>query len=258
VVTTTEGIVLKAQRYGEADLIITYLTLHKGILKTFAKSPLKTKSRFGSSLEPFTHTKITLLGKEHSMPRIIHSDIIKPFQGLREDLYDFANISKLAEIIISLTPDSIPVRKLFIFFLNILNMLESLGQEQKHTVYLISQIHLLGILGYAPRLKGCGRCGKESLDFYPESGTTLCKRCANNQSGIKETPMRITGKMIKFYSHTLQWPIHVSTRLRPSIEIVSLLSDLIERHLNHLLKKRLQSSEFLSGVSIKEMQYNKK
>ena len=46
----TEGIVLKNFPYGEADLFVTYLTPDMGIIKTFAKSPRKTKSRFGSSL----------------------------------------------------------------------------------------------------------------------------------------------------------------------------------------------------------------
>jgi len=54
----TEGLVLKTSLFGEADLIVTYLTKDCGILKTFAKSPRKIKSKFGSSLEPLTYSKI--------------------------------------------------------------------------------------------------------------------------------------------------------------------------------------------------------
>ena len=43
----TEGIVLRTTPYGEADLIVTYLTKDHGIIKVFAKSPRKIKSRFG-------------------------------------------------------------------------------------------------------------------------------------------------------------------------------------------------------------------
>jgi len=59
----TEGIVLKTNPFGEADLIVTCLSKDYGILKTFAKSPRKIKSRFGSSLEPLTHSKISFWGK---------------------------------------------------------------------------------------------------------------------------------------------------------------------------------------------------
>ncbi len=247
-VTTTEGIVLKTQKYADADLIITYLTLTKGIIKTFAKSPLKTKSHFGSSLEPLTHAKITFTGKEHSMPRLIQSDILKPFHSLRENFHDFINVSKLAEILISLTPENIPSKKLFLFLLTIMGILESIDRKQKDTMYLISQIHLLATLGYEPRLKGCGKCGLKSLDFFPDYGTTLCKKCAVTQSENRAAPIRITRKLIKFYSHSTEWSLHASTKLKPSQDIITSLSELIEAHLNHLLKKRLLSSEFLAQV----------
>jgi DNA repair protein RecO (recombination protein O) len=249
VLTTTEGIVLKTQKFAEADLIITHLTLHKGIIKTFAKSPLKTKSRFGSSLEPFTHAKITLLGKEQSMPKIVQSDILKPFHHLREKLADFICLSKIAEIIIALTPENIPTKKLFLFFLKILHITESLNQKQKNIFFVISLIHLLTILGYAPRLKGCGKCGVRSFDFYPGSGTTLCKKCVIAQPAKQMvTPIKITSNMIKFYSHSTLWSLHASTRLRPSEKVISTLSTLLEVHLNYILKKRLHTSEFLAKV----------
>lgn len=246
--TATEGIVLKTLKYAEADLIITYLTLDKGIIKTFAKSPRKTKSRFGSSLEPLTHAKITLLGKEQSMPRIIHSDILKSYQGLRENFLDFINISKLAEILISLTHEGAPNKKLFFFFLNVMNLVESVEKKQKDSLHLISRIHLLAMLGYAPRLKGCGKCGIKSFDFYPDSGTTLCKKCAGARTDKNASPVKITDNIIKFYSHCVGWPIHALTRLRPAHETISTLSTLLEEHLNYLLNKRLLTSEFLAKV----------
>ena len=114
--TSTEGIVLKTQKYAEADLIVTYLTLNKGIIKAFAKSPRKTKSRFGSSLEPLTYSKITLMGKEQSMPKIIQSDILKPFYRLRENFQDYIHISKLIEILIALTLEGTAYKNCFYFF----------------------------------------------------------------------------------------------------------------------------------------------
>ncbi len=271
--TSTEGIVLKTQKYAEADLIVTYLTLKKGIIKAFAKSPRKTKSRFGSSLEPLTHAKITLMGKEQTMPRIIQSDIIKSFHRLREDLQDYIHISKLIEILLSLTPENIPAKKFFLFFLNIMNLLEMLNppfpplskggeggfinkgervrfseQKQKKAFYIISQIHLLKILGYAPRLKGCGKCGVKTYAFYPNLGTTLCRKCIAEQAGKNITPVKITDKIIKFYSHCSEWPLHASTRLRPPGEILSALSNLLEEHTNYLLNKRLMYSDFLAKV----------
>ncbi len=246
--TRTEGIVLKTQEYTEADLIVTYLTLSKGIVKAFAKSPRKTKSRFGSSLEPLTHSKIALWGKEQSMPKITQSDIISSFHSIRENFYDFANISKLAEILISLMPEGIPNKKLFLFFLNILGILGTFKEEQKSVLHIVAQIRLLSTLGYAPRLKDCGKCGAKSPDFYPDSGTILCKKCAIARLSKSAPFVRVTKRAVQFYSHGIEWPLKASTRLKPAQDTVSELSAVLDKHLTYLFNKKLLTSEFLARV----------
>ena len=257
--TRTEGIVLKTQEYAEADLVVTHLTLDRGIIKTFAKSPRKTKSRFGSSLEPLTHAKISLWGKEHTLPKITQSDIISTFQSLRENIQDFANVSKLAEILIFLMPEGIPNKRLFSLFLNTMKFIESFEQKQKDSIYLISQIRLLMELGYAPRLKGCGRCGAKSFDFYPGSGTILCKRCVSSQfRGNYQQSIKITGKTANFYSQSAEWHVRALTRLKPPRDTINELSFLLEEHITYLLNKRLQSSEFLAGLPNVSQAHNQK
>ena len=241
----TEGIVLRTQKYGEADLIVTYLTSERGIIKAFAKSPRKTRSRFGSSLEPLTYAKISLWGKEQSMPKITQSDVISSFHQLRESYDNYINISKLSEIIISLIPESIPNKRVFNLFLDILELARSSGEGAKDALFLIAQVRLLAITGYAPGLKDCGKCGKKSNNFYPDSGTILCSRCASAQPSLsKKPPIRVADKTLSFYAHSIDWPLNITCRLKPPEEILSEFSLIIEKHLNHLLNKKLLSSEF--------------
>jgi DNA repair protein RecO (recombination protein O) len=249
VLTRTEGIVLKTQKYGEADLIVTYLTSEKGIIKAFAKSPRKTRSRFGSSLEPLTHARIALWGKEQSaLPKITQSDILNSFHQLRDNYHDFVSISKLTEMLLSLTPEGIPNKKIFSFFFNILSFIKSSKHKQKDALHLISRIRLLAAVGYAPRLSGCGKCGTVSLDFYPDSGTTLCHKCAAAPAGTGKPFMRINNKVIHFYTHSIEWPINISNRLKPNEKTLSELSGLLDRHLGYLLSRKLRSSEFTAGA----------
>ncbi len=247
--TRTEGIVLKNQKYGEADLIVTYLTSDKGIINAFAKSPRKTKSRFGSSLEPLTHSKIALWGKEQSLPKITQSDIVASCHELRENFHDFANISKLIEILISLVPEGIPNKRLFSFILNLLHIIRSTDHGSRDLLHLMTMIRLLATIGYAPRLKGCGKCGGESFDFYPSSGTTLCKNCSAASDRRENSCMRINSKIINFYSHTLEWPIHIADRLKPDDFTITVLSDLLDKHVTYLLSKKLRSAEFLMKLN---------
>ncbi len=249
--TRTEGIILKTQKYGEADLIVTCLTPDTGIIKAFAKSSRKTRSRFGSSLEPLTHAGISLWGREQSkMHKITQADIINSFHSLRESYYDFVNISKLAEILISMMPEGIPSRRLFSFFLDILRFMKSSGpQQHREALYLIARIRLLAVIGCAPRLSGCGRCGAKSLDFYPDSGTTLCRRCAGAPDRAGRPFMRIGNRTVRFYAHSIEWPMSLSNRLRPDGRTLSELSGLVDSHLKHLLSGQLRSSGFPEAVS---------
>ena len=101
----TEGIVLRTVPFGEADLIVTFLTPDYGSMKVFAKSPRKIRSRFGSSLEPLTCSVISFWGKEDApLPRLTQSDILHSFQTLREEFSSFLKLSEILELILSFLP----------------------------------------------------------------------------------------------------------------------------------------------------------
>src|ERR1700761_5452423 len=53
-----DGVVLRTQKLGEADRIITLLTRHHGRVRAVAKGVRRTKSRFGARLEPLTHVDV--------------------------------------------------------------------------------------------------------------------------------------------------------------------------------------------------------
>ena len=55
-----EGVVLRTQKLGEADRIITLLTRAHGRVRAVGKGVRRTTSRFGARLEPFTHVDVQL------------------------------------------------------------------------------------------------------------------------------------------------------------------------------------------------------
>src|SRR5208337_2872699 len=121
----TYGIVLKNSVFGEADLIVTYLTPHYGLLRAFAKSPRKIRSRFGSSLEPLTYARISFFGKEEaSLPRLTQSDIIKPFHVLRCDFKRLLNVSGILELCLNFLPERRPAPEILNLFLHMLPFLK--------------------------------------------------------------------------------------------------------------------------------------
>src|SRR3978361_1062430 len=55
-----DAVVLRTQRLGEADRIITLLTRRTGRVRAVAKGVRRTKSKFGARLEPGTHVDVQL------------------------------------------------------------------------------------------------------------------------------------------------------------------------------------------------------
>ena len=55
-----EGVVLRVQKLGEADRIVTVLTRTHGRVRAVAKGVRRTRSRFGASVEPFSHVDLQL------------------------------------------------------------------------------------------------------------------------------------------------------------------------------------------------------
>jgi len=55
-----EGVVLRTQKLGEADRIITLLTRSHGRVRAVGKGVRRTRSKFGARLEPFTHVDLQI------------------------------------------------------------------------------------------------------------------------------------------------------------------------------------------------------
>ena len=73
-----DGVVLRTQKLGEADRIITLLTRHNGRVRAVAKGIRRTKSRFGGRLEPFTHVDV-MIHPGRSLDIITQAEVIRAY-----------------------------------------------------------------------------------------------------------------------------------------------------------------------------------
>ncbi|MGH3506722.1 MAG: DNA repair protein RecO, partial [Nocardioidaceae bacterium] len=53
-----EAVVLRTQKLGEADRIVTFLTRRHGRVRAVGKGVRRTRSKFGSRLEPFMQVDV--------------------------------------------------------------------------------------------------------------------------------------------------------------------------------------------------------
>lgn len=235
----TEGIVLKSLPFAEADLIVTILTLDYGLIKVFAKSPRKTGSRFGSSLEPLTYSRIAFWGKENKdLPRLTQSDIIKNFQSLREEIDCLLKLLKIIELTVRVVPEREANHAIFRLLLDTLIETEQqkingnsiLQPNYLDAITLFYKIRLLDLAGFSPRLNECGRCNRPGLNFYISHGSVLCDNCATASDHIRLTP-----QIVKFYETLRKWDISKLGRIRLTEMVTRELFNIIDAHVRAII-----------------------
>jgi DNA repair protein RecO (recombination protein O) len=73
-----DGVVLRTQKLGEADRIITLLCRQNGRVRAVAKGVRRTKSRFGARLEPFSHVDV-MIHHGRSLDVITQAEVIRAY-----------------------------------------------------------------------------------------------------------------------------------------------------------------------------------
>src|SRR5436190_19534454 len=81
-----DGIVLRTQKLGEADRIITLLTRQHGKVRAVARGVRRTKSKFGARLEPFSHVDVQFFSRGsdligRTLPLCTQVETIAPYRG---------------------------------------------------------------------------------------------------------------------------------------------------------------------------------
>ena len=159
-----DGIVLRTQKLGEADRIITILGRTSGRVRAVAKGVRRTKSRFGARLEPFTHVDL-MLHTGRSLDIITQAEVIRPYGApLAGDYPRYTAGVAMLETAERFTPvEKEPALRQLLLLIGGLRALS----DAEHAPGLVLDAFLLrslAVAGYAPALQECARCGA------PESG----------------------------------------------------------------------------------------
>jgi DNA repair protein RecO (recombination protein O) len=153
------SIILKKQPWGEADELALFLGRDLGWLTGVAKNARKSRVRFGGHLEPLALVDLTLRPrKRDNLVWIDDAQLVRGYTRIRTDLFRVAWCSYLLELSSVLLPEANPDLDVFDFLLQFLELMESSDPSVLHL--LLEEIHLLGLLGYAPRFDVCLVCGK--------------------------------------------------------------------------------------------------
>lgn len=97
---STEAVTLRTYPYAEAHRVVVFLTLFEGIVRGVAHGSQGRKSRFGSSLEPLTHVRLSYRRKENQdLATIQNCEIIRPFPAFELSLEQSLHFSYFTELL---------------------------------------------------------------------------------------------------------------------------------------------------------------
>jgi DNA repair protein RecO (recombination protein O) len=174
-----DAVVLRVQKLGESDRIVTLLTRRHGRVRAVAKGVRRTTSKYGARLEPFGHVDVQVVeGRTlHSIGQAEGIDLFG--KHLVDDYPRYTSASAIAETAERLTPiEEEPSLRLFLLTLGAMRALA--GAE--HTPSLILDSYLLrgmGVAGWAPALAECAVCGTAGRHpaFSVPAGGCVCSDC---------------------------------------------------------------------------------
>lgn len=170
------GVVLRTIKLGEADRIISIATERRGKVRAVAKGVRKTKSRFGSRLEPLQHVSLQLYeGRE--LDTITQAETVDSFRTVREDLDRLTRATALLEAVDHLLQEGEDNPRVLQMLLGALRTLEAGPAPLVVPAFFWK---LLAQEGFRPVLEACVSCGgAEIVAFDLDVGGVLCRSCAS-------------------------------------------------------------------------------
>ncbi len=189
---STEAIVLRSIRYGEADRILHLYTPDHGRVSAIAKGVRRSRSRFGARLEPFFHVRAHLHEGRSELLTVTGVDTITTHAGLREHAATLDNAARACDAVSRLFETSDPHPEVFRLLANELALLAGDPGQARPGNGLAFRIKLLLAAGIVPHLAACASCGEsEHLQGYSAAaGGIVCNACEGSAFPLSEESYR--------------------------------------------------------------------
>lgn len=242
-----DGIVLRTQKLGEADRIVTVLARKTGRIRAVAKGVRRTKSRFGARLEPFTHVDL-LLYTGRSLDVITQAETVRSYgEAMAGDYPRYTTGIAMLETAERFTAvEKEPALRQFLLLVGGLRTLVDRGHEPRLVLdaYLLRS---LAVAGYAPALDECAICGTRTADgsapprtgrsaarrtFGVAAGGLVCASCWAPGAAAASAPT------IDLMSALLRgdWELADASERRYRVECSGLVAAYAQWHLEHSIR----------------------
>jgi DNA repair protein RecO (recombination protein O) len=229
------AVVLRVQKLGEADRIITLLTRRYGKVRAVAKGVRRTTSRFGARVEPFCHIDAQLYtGRTLDVITQVQTldafgvHIVDDYQRYTAGCAVLETVDRLA------AEEQEPVLRLYLLVVGALRALSGLERDPS-LVLDAFLLRAMSYAGWAPALGECARCGAPGphTAFSVPAGGAVCVSCTPAGS-VRPSPQTLV--LLEALLHG-DWSIAEAT----TAPVRRDSSGLVAAHLQWHMERRLRS-----------------
>jgi DNA repair protein RecO (recombination protein O) len=236
-----DGIVLRTQKLGEADRIVTILTRRCGRVRAVAKGVRKTKSRFGARVEPFTHVDL-MLYTGRTLDVITQAETVRSYgDPLVGDYARYTTGVAMLETAERFTTiEKEPALRQFLLLVGGLRTLVD-GEHDSRLILDAYLLRSLAVAGYAPALDECAICGARAPSQPPAAGRRtfgisagglVCRSChAPAAASASAGAIDLMSALLRG-----EWAVADTSERRCQVECSGLVAAYVQWHLEHSLR----------------------
>ena len=178
------GVVLRVQKLGEADRIVTLLTRKRGKVRAVAKGVRRTRSRWGARLEPFNHVDVQcytgLNPHRHSLDIVTQAQTLDAFgAGIVGDYPRYtAGCAVLETADRLVAEEGEPAMRVYLL---VVGAVRALADRERDPSLVLDAFLLRAMThaGWALAITECARCAVPGPHraFSVAGGGAVCPRC---------------------------------------------------------------------------------
>jgi len=229
-----QAVVLRTQKLGEADRIITLFTKEHGRIKAVAKGVRRTKSKFGARLEPTSYVDLQLYAGK-SLDIVTEVTSIENFgEALSADYKNWTTANSILEAAERFTENEHePALQQFNLVVGALRALAH-GTYDSSLILDAYLLRSLSVAGFAPSMTVCSRCDKPGPHKYFSlvGGGSVCVDCKPSAAA---TP---TPETLQLMADLLtgEWHGAVDSETKSRREASGLIAAYLQWHLERGLR----------------------
>ncbi|MEN8192262.1 MAG: DNA repair protein RecO [Bacteroidota bacterium] len=180
----TKAFVLSKLEYGDTSKIVNLYTEDFGRLSGIIKGARSPKSKIGKAVDVLNFIDLVFYKKKNRDLQVIsQADLISHYPNIKSDLEKLKYASAIIELVLRLTVEDDPHKRLF---RGIEKMLSRIDSETTQPILLFVMFLKFFIeeIGYGLVIEKCSSCQKELVNtgtvFYSHESGFLCRECSTN------------------------------------------------------------------------------